>query len=72
MAMAMFSVGRYGYMMQDPRIIQIYTIIVPPNAHKCTELGNIHKLADLHNCVYKLILIYFRSFVGTIFQWIFK
>lgn len=33
---------------------------------KCIELGNIHKLADIHNCVYKLILIYFRSFVGTI------
>jgi ribonuclease HIII len=26
--------------MQDSRIIQIYTIIVPPNAHKCVELGD--------------------------------
>jgi len=54
--------------MQDSSIIQIYiyTIIVPPNAHKCIELGDIHKLGDIHNCVYKLILIYFCSFVGTI------
>jgi len=69
MVMAMFYVGRQysnGYMMQDPRIIQIYTIIVPPNAHKCTELDDIHKVTDIHNCVYKLILIYFCSFVGTI------
>jgi len=52
--------------MQDKRIIQIYTIIVPPNARKCIELGEKHKLADIHNGVYKLILIYNCSFVGTI------
>jgi hypothetical protein len=66
MVMAMFNIGRYGCMIQDPCIIQIYTIIVPPNAHKCIELGDIHKLADIHSCVYELILIHFRSFVGTI------
>jgi len=45
--------------------IYIYNNL-PPNAHKYIELGDTNKLADIHNCVYKLILIHFCSFVGTI------
>ena len=51
--------------MHDPCIIQIYTIIVPTNAHGCIELGDIHKLVDIHNCVHQLILIYLCAFVGN-------
>jgi hypothetical protein len=56
------------HMIYDPCTSQIYTIMARTNAHKYTEI--IHTTNPGVHCVYTLISVYLRAFVGTVIVYI--